>query len=719
MEVRNSLSFASRQRVAWIDNHSSGSHTGITRQNDILKASSVPKCKGKSARLSDLLNQDPLNETRINESAEPLAKGKQERSADFSAADESLYRSLVERIPGIFYIAEFGADAPWHFVSPQIENYLGLTPEEWLADPGNWLKHIHADDRELVLAEEQRIVKTGTAFFAEYRMVSRDGRVFWFRDESLILRGEESRPPLLYGILYDITAQKRAENDVRESEERLRLALEAANLGMWLWSPGTDAILWDERQCALYGLKPEQAPTTSAKFIEYVHSEDREWVRQAVREGLRTGNTYGVEYRVLWPDGTEHWLASAGRGVRDASGKARMMRGITYDITSRRGLEEQLRRVQKMEAVGQLAGGIAHDFNNLLTIIHGHVELLSQRLQPGSAEARDVGAIKQAADRAAAITRQLLAFGRKQVLQPRALDLRAVVAEIATLLRHLVGATVELQLELAHGPTWVRADESQIEQVVLNLVVNARDAMPDGGKITLSVDRYSADAQAVRPRLGMPQGNYVRITVRDTGVGMNAETQARIFEPFFTTKALGKGTGLGLATVYGVVKQSGGWIWVDSAPGAGTTFEILFPEVSPATETPSVVKPSIRSVRGHETVLLVDDEEDVRTVLCDSLAAQGYNVLSAGSGQEALAVASKHAGKIDVLITDTIMPGMDGPKLAKALREARPETKVLYISGYTEDASLFGSGLLRSEAFLQKPFPLDSLSQKVRALVSE
>jgi PAS domain S-box-containing protein len=660
-----------------------------------------------------------LKDTRADGLIESLVNDKHGRAVGISAADESLYRSLVERIPGIFYIAEFGAAAPWHFVSPQIENYLGLKPEEWLADPGNWLKHIHPDDRELVLAEEQRIVDTGTAFFAEYRMVSRDGRVFWFRDESLVLRREDSRPPLLYGILYDVTAQKEAEHAVRESEERLRLALEAANLGMWLWNPETDATLWDERACSLYGLKPVEAPTTSEQFIEYVHTEDREWVRQAVREGLRTGNTYGVEYRVLWPDGTEHWLASAGRALRDATGKARMMRGITYDITSRRGLEEQLRRVQKMEAVGQLAGGIAHDFNNLLTIIHGHVELLSQRLPPGSAEARDVGAIQKAADRAAAITGQLLAFGRKQVLQPRALDLRAVVAEIAALLRHLVGATVELQLELANGPLWVRADESQIEQVVLNLVVNARDAMPDGGKVTLGVDRFRADASAVRPRPGMPQGNYVRITVRDTGVGMDAETQARIFEPFFTTKALGKGTGLGLATVYGVVKQSGGWIWVDSAPGAGTTFEILFPEVSPATETPSVAKPSLRSARGHETVLLVDDEEDVRTVLRDSLAAQGYNVLCASSGQEALALAAEHPGKIDVLITDTIMPGMDGPKLARSLRAARPETKVLYISGYTEDASLFGNGLLRGEAFLQKPFPLDSLAQKVRALVSE
>jgi PAS domain S-box-containing protein len=378
---------------------------------------------GRSAGQLFSRNEKHLNDTKFNGRGEPLANGKQE-SAGFPAADESLYRSLVERIPGIFYIAEFGAAAPWHFVSPQIENYLGLTPEEWLADSGNWLKHIHPDDRELVLAEEQRIVETGTAFFAEYRMVSREGRVFWFRDESLIHRAEDSRPPVLYGILYDITAQKEAENEVRESEERLRLALEAANLGMWLWSPETDAILWDERECALYGVKPNQAPATSAKFIEFVHAEDREWVRQAVREGLRTGNTYGVEYRVLWPDGTEHWLASAGRALRDATGKARIVRGISYDITNRRGLEEQLRRVQKMEAVGQLAGGIAHDFNNLLTIIHGHVELLSQRLPLGSAEARDVSAIKLAADRAAAITGQLLAFGRKQVLQPRALDLR-------------------------------------------------------------------------------------------------------------------------------------------------------------------------------------------------------------------------------------------------------------------------------------------------------
>ena len=638
---------------------------------------------------------------------------------NLSAADESLHRALIERIPCIFYIAESGNDAPWHFVSPQIENYLGLSPSEWLSNSRNWLSHVHPDDRDLVLAAEQRPLDAGTAFFVEYRMISRDDRVFWFRDESLIHRAADSQTPLLYGILYDITSQKEAENALRESEERLRLALEAADLGMWQWNPDTDALFWDERQCALYGLKPETAPGTSARFIEYVHPEDREKVQQVARAAFRTGESHRLEYRVRWPDGTEHWLVSAGRVLRDESGKTRMMRGVALDNTSRRGLEEHLRRVQKMEAVGQLAGGIAHDFNNLLTIIHGHVELLSHRQWPGSPDARDLEAIKQAADRAAAITRQLLAFGRKQVLQPRALDIRTAVAEIAVLLRSLIGSQVELHLELADGPLCVQADESQIEQVVLNLVVNARDAMPEGGKVILSADRFTVDKSATGVHRGMPEGNYVRIAVRDTGVGMDTATQARIFDPFFTTKALGKGTGLGLATVYGVVKQSGGWIWVDSAPGAGTIFEIMLPEVIAENETPPAVKPIPKNTRGGETVLVVDDEEDVRGVMAIYLSAQGYNVFSADSGEQALLLAAKHPDKIDVLVTDAVMPRMDGLKLARLLREVRPETKILYMSGYTEDPLLFGNGLVRGEAFLQKPFSLDALAHKIRSLFAD
>jgi two-component system, cell cycle sensor histidine kinase and response regulator CckA len=632
---------------------------------------------------------------------------------------EGLYRSLVERIPGIVYIAEFGPTARWHYVSPQIEEYLGYKTEEWLEDSTLWLKHVHPDDRELVLAEERRMQEIGKAFFAEYRMVARDGRVVWFRDESMIMRGTASQPPLLYGILYDITERKATEDALRESEERLRMALEAAHLGMWEWDPESDAVFWDERQCALFGLRTKDAPPTAEKFIDKVNPEDHHWVRHAVREALRTGEAYGAEYRVRWPDGSEHWLASAGRVLHASSGRTRRMRGITYDVTDRRGLEDHLRRAQKMEAIGQLAGGVAHDFTNLLMVILGHVELLQERPALDANVTKNIEAIQKAADRAAGITQQLLAFSRKQVLQARVVELRRVVSDISTLLRQLLGSLVEFRLQLPAAPLWVSADESQLEQVVLNLVINARDAMPQGGTVTVGLDRVGSGTAAVKRHPGMPDMDYVRLKVSDTGIGMDAATQAHIFEPFFTTKELGKGTGLGLATVYGIVKQSDGWIWVDSTLGAGTTFEILLPAV-PAPDHESIeARQKYLEARGSETILVVDDEDGVREVAVMSLAAQGYKVLSAESGAQALELAASESGPIHALITDAAMPGMNGAALAKRLRELRPQTRVLYMSGYAEDSAVRDDTLRHGDAFLQKPFSLDALAQKLRTLLSE
>jgi two-component system, cell cycle sensor histidine kinase and response regulator CckA len=633
--------------------------------------------------------------------------------------NEALYRSLIERVPGIVYISQFGSEARWHYVSPQIQVYLGYTSEEWLADPSLWLRHVHPEDRELVLAEEQRLHKTGSAFFAEYRMVSKDGRVVWFRDESMIIRPEGMDTPVLYGILFDISERKATESALRESEERLRLALEAAHLGMWEWDPETDALFWDERHCALFGLDPKQAPTTTAKFIEYVHADDRDWVKHAVREALRTDESYVAEYRILWPDGKEHWLASAGRVLqRSPNSRACRMRGITYDVTDRRGLEEHLRRAQKMEAIGQLAGGVAHDFNNLLMVIRGHVELLMNRPGVDTSVARNAEAIQKASDRAAGITQQLLAFSRKQVLQARVIEMRSVVKDIANLLRRLLGPMVEFRLQLPQEPLWVRADESQLEQVVLNLAINARDAMPNGGTVTAIVDRVAAASHFVRRRPGMPEKDYIRLRVIDTGTGMDAATQTRIFEPFFTTKEFGKGTGLGLATVYGVVKQSDGWIWVDSALGAGTTFEIFLPAVDEPGEEEAKAEQKSRQAGGSETILVVDDEEGVREVASQYLSSRGYRVLAAESGVHALQMAKGESGKIDVLVTDALMPGMSGPALAKELLAQRPSTKVLYISGYAENNTLLEDARERGEAFLQKPFGLDSLAEKLRGLLS-
>jgi two-component system cell cycle sensor histidine kinase/response regulator CckA len=633
--------------------------------------------------------------------------------------NEALYRSLIERVPGIVYISHFGSEARWHYVSPQIKEYLGYTAEEWLADPSLWLEHVHPEDRELVLAEEQRLHKTGTAFFAEYRMVSKDGRVIWFRDESMIIRPEGFDVPVLYGILSDISERKATEFALRESEERLRLALEAAHLGMWEWDPETDAAFWDDRHCALFGLNPKEAPATATKFLDLVYPEDRDWVRHAVREALRHDEAYGAEYRVRWPDGREHWLASAGRVLRNANSRAVRMRGITYDVTDRRGLEEHLRRAQKMEAIGQLAGGVAHDFNNLLMVIRGHVELLLNRPGVDASTARNAEAIQKASDRAAGITQQLLAFSRKQVLQARVIEMRTVVKDIANLLRRLLGPIVDFRLQLPTEPLWVRADESQLEQVVLNLAINARDAMPNGGTVTAIIDRVAGDSPHVRRRPGMPAIDYIRLRVIDTGTGMDAATQARIFEPFFTTKEFGKGTGLGLATVYGVVKQSDGWIWVDSALGAGTTFEIFLPAVHEPDQEDSAKEKVGRDTGGSETILVVDDEEGVREVATQYLSARGYFVLTAESGARALELAAAHPGPIHVLVTDALMPGMNGPALAKQLLGQRSETKVLYMSGYAEDTSLLEDARERGESFLQKPFGLDTLAERLRELLSK
>jgi CheY-like chemotaxis protein len=313
----------------------------------------------------------------------------------------------------------------------------------------------------------------------------------------------------------------------------------------------------------------------------------------------------------------------------------------------------------------------------------------------------------------------LLAFSRKQVLQPRVVELRRVVSDIATLLRRLLGAVVEFRLQLPPTPLWVNADENQLEQVVLNLVINARDAMPDGGTVTVALDHVPAGAPALHHHPGMPPVDYARLKVSDTGVGMDAATQAHIFEPFFTTKELGKGTGLGLATVYGIVKQSDGWIWVDSTPGVGTTFEILLPAVPAPEQETAAAKQSYRDARGSETILVVDDEEGVREVASQSLAVQGYRVLTAESGEQALKVAAMENGPIHALITDAAMPGMNGPALAKRLRDLRPQTRVLFMSGYAEDAAIRDDATRHGEAFLQKPFTLEALAQKLRALLSE
>ncbi len=449
-----------------------------------------------------------------------------------------------------------------------------------------------------------------------------------------------------------------------------------------------------------------------------LYEDGQNWFELA--DHLRAGTPFN-RLTVEWKrkDGTATVLRVSGRAVSDA-GEERTFELFAEDVTERHALEQQLQQSQKMEAVGRLAGGIAHDFNNLLMVISGYSEFLLDRLGPEPELRAPAQEIASAAGRASALTRQLLAFSRKQMLAPKILDLNGVVTENLKMLTRMIGEDIELVMVPATGLGAVRADAGQIEQVIMNLAVNARDAMPSGGKLTIETSNVSLDEESARVQAPLKPGNYVMLAISDTGAGMDSETQSHIFEPFFTTKGP-KGTGLGLSTVYGIVKQSGGYIWVDSEPGKGTTFKIYLPRVAEAVEMPAEVVAASQSVAtepGTETILVVEDEANLRYLARQFLEKQGYRVIEAADGAVALQIAVAHEGIIHLLLTDVIMPGMNGRELAQRVSEIRPNTKVLYMSGYTENVIGRNGTLDAGIRLLQKPFTLRDLNARVREVLA-
>lgn len=423
------------------------------------------------------------------------------------------------------------------------------------------------------------------------------------------------------------------------------------------------------------------------------------------------------EIGLVSKDGRKVLMEASARLIR-LDGKKAGVQGIARDVTERRHLESVVRQSQKLEAIGRLSGGLAHDFNNLLCVISGHSELLAERLEQNSTAIRSVMQIRKATDSAAALTRQLLAFSRRQVIHPQVVDLNSVVAETERFLGRLVDENIEFYTALDPGLGRVRVDPVQIEQVILNLVLNARDSMPQGGKLTIETGNVDLEEAHQSRHSLIPAGEYVLFAITDTGCGMNDETQSRIFEPFYTTKEFGKGTGLGLATVYGIVKQSGGYIWVYSEEGRGTTFKVYLPRIVDALAT-RTAKRSVELIRGTETILVVEDAEPLRALTRDFLTESGYKVLEAMNGEDAVRLARAYEGEIDLLLTDVVMPKMGGKPLVDQVLQFRPKTRVLFMSGYPNDGILQAGILTEKVPLLEKPFTREILSKRVRQVLDE
>ncbi len=507
--------------------------------------------------------------------------------------------------------------------------------------------------------------------------------------------------------------RRQAESALREANASLQAVIQSSPLAIYTLDATSTVRTWNPAAEALYGWRAEEVighslPTITHDLDDHVQLRDRVLRGEALR---------GVEVTRRKKDGTPVTLSLSVAPLHDASGRVTGMLSLAADLTDVRQLEVQYRQAQKMDAVGRLAGGIAHDFNNLLTAILGTTGLLLEDLGPESRARLDIQEIEKAAKRAAGLTRQLLVFSRQQVLETRVVDLNALVGNLQRMLDRLIGEDIQLRTALTADVWPVRADPGQLEQAIVNLVVNARDAMPHGGHLTLETANVELDPRYVESHPPTQPGPYVLLAVSDTGVGMDSATRARIFEPFFTTKEPGRGTGLGLATVYGIVKQSGGYIWVYSEPGHGTTFKIYLPRVAGAPEVAEPSPGAAIHARGSETVLLVEDQDDVRTLARRVLEGRGYTVLPARNGDEALELVARYRNRIHVLVTDVVMPGINGRDLARRVTSSRPDVKVLFVSGYTGEA-VHQRGLLEpGVAFLQKPFTAEVLARKVREVL--
>ena len=602
------------------------------------------------------------------------------------------------------------ADGRFIDVNDSFLEITGYTREEVIGHTSDDLKLWESKgDREVFL---NRLRNGNAVRNLEARFRSKSGRIgVVLLSGDVIHLGGEACSVL---VASDITDRKQAEGALRETEARYRSMVQNAFYGIYTATANGSFIDVNPALVSMLGFS--SAEELIAIPIERLY---RDSLQQQVLldQYRRYGFISGVEVEWSRKDGSPITLRLSGRAVTSSSGSLEGFEVIAEDVSERRALEEQLRQSQKMEAVGRLAGGVAHDFNNLLTAIKGYSQLILRRLNDLDPVRKEVEEIDGAATTASELTSQLLAFSRKQMLQPRVIDLNQLVFESTRMQERIIGEDIELRTQLAPNLGRVKADPVQLEQVLLNLVVNARDAMPQGGKLLVETADTHLDEEYARRHVAVQPGPYVMLAVTDTGTGMDEYTRSRIFEPFFTTKERGRGTGLGLSTVYGIIRQSNGSIWVYSEEGKGTTFKIFLPRVDAPVD--EVLIPAFTSEMpgGSETVLVVEDSRSVRKLACDTLRLCGYTVLEAAGSGDALLICQRHESRIHLMVTDVVMPHLSGPDLAKQLAESRRDMKVLYMSGYTDNAIAHHNVLDTGVSFLQKPFTPDAFARKVRTVL--
>ena len=594
--------------------------------------------------------------------------------------------------------------------TPTWAEYTGLPADD--ARDWGWASAVHADDRDRAAARWRQALGEKEKFELDFRIRRADGQWRHLVARGVPLFDDDGTVREWVGVCEDDTDRRRSEAAMRMRDR----AIQAVSEGILITDanqPDNPIVFAGHGFERMTGYPADDVMGKNCRFLQG-DDTDLDTVT-ALRAAVHDGRECTVEILNYKRDGTPFWNALSITPVRDDWGKVVQFVGVQTDVTEKRELLQAFHQAQKMESIGRLAGGVAHDFNNILTVINGFSDLLLMDPDLSDEHREMVAEIKAAGDRATGLTRQLLAFSRKEIVEPVVLDLNRVVAESEKMLRRLIGEDIELAAVLAPDAPRVKADPGQIDQVLMNLCVNARDAMPAGGKLTIETHLIEMDAGPLDDP-DLPPGRYAQLCVTDTGTGMTDEVKTRIFEPFFTTKGPGGGTGLGLATVYGIVKQANGRVSAYSEVGVGTTFKVYLPAVDDPLTLANTSRPA-RPLRGTETVLVVDDEPGVRLAARLSLESEGYTVVEATGGADALRAVEAHLGPVHLMLTDVVMPGMNGRQVADALRDRHPGAKVLYMSGYTDDAVIRHGILGRSEAFLQKPFAPLGLVKKVREVL--